>query len=84
MGAKGTPGAELIPRLKQSMSTLGQKQTCAAHKLMAAKCQEQTCRHSLDHLVGAGKQQGRHIETDVPITDVCSPISRGLFFCALW
>ena len=35
------------------LSALGQKQTCAAHKAMSAKCQKRTCHNSLDHLVRA-------------------------------
>ena len=42
------------------MSALGQKQTCAAHKPMSAKCQKRTFHHSLDHLVGADEQRRRH------------------------
>jgi hypothetical protein len=36
VGAKGTPGAELIPHLKQAMSALGQKQTFAMQNVMSA------------------------------------------------
>jgi hypothetical protein len=40
------------------MSTLGQKQTYAAHKLMSAKCQEQTSRRA----VGEQRQASRIID----------------------
>ena len=38
------------------MSALGQKQTCAAHKPMSAKCQKRTLVRLLDHL-GSGSEK---------------------------
>ena len=40
------------------MSALGQKQTFAAHKLMSAKCQEQTS--LFDHIIGTGEDRRRY------------------------
>jgi hypothetical protein len=44
------------------MSALGQKQTCAAHTPMSAKCQSRTFQRSLDHLVGGLLEMHRHVE----------------------
>ena len=41
------------------MYALAQKQTCAAHNPMSAKCQYRTFHHSFDHLVGSGEQPWR-------------------------
>ena len=49
-----------------SMSALGQKRTCPAHKLMSALGQSQTFRDSLDQLVGALLEVKRYVQSERP------------------
>ena len=44
--------AEPMPPPGPRMSALGQKQTCAALKVMSALCQKQTCPFLFNHFVG--------------------------------